>query len=119
MERSHATGLSGIPESLDPGEPSYSRFWGRCCGLSFDSGHFKHLGVRIPLDVVGVGVEPVPQACSRCRFKLEGTHTTVILGMLEYLEVDLPLGVVGLVAEPVPKFCSGHRIRLEGSNSQN
>ena len=31
----------------------------------------EHLGVRLPLGVVGVFLEPAPQVCSRCSFKSE------------------------------------------------
>ena len=36
----------------------------------------KLLEFKLPLDVVGVGAEPVPQVCSSNRFKLEGTHAS-------------------------------------------
>ena len=119
---------------LDPGEPSYSRCWGRCCASPIILGASEHLEVGLPLVFVGVGAEPAPQVCSRCRFRPEGTHDTgwagvpaswilgdpvtlgvradieisssVILGMLEHLVFELPLSVVGLGVEPAPKVSS-------------
>ena len=49
----------------------------------------EHLGVRLPLGVVGVGVDPEPQVCSGFRFKLEegpeGTFYGTEFGNLDSL----------------------------------
>ena len=34
----------------------------------------EHLGVKLPLGVVGLGVEPVPEVCSGHRLRLEGLN---------------------------------------------
>jgi hypothetical protein len=39
-------------------------------------GVLEHLGVELPLGVVGLGVEPAPKFFSRHRLRLEGTCTT-------------------------------------------
>ena len=58
----------GVSVSLDPAGPSYSRCWGRCCGLlSYDSGL-----VELPLGVVGLGEVLVPKVCSGHQFRPEG-----------------------------------------------
>jgi hypothetical protein len=56
-----AIGWAGVPSSLDPGGPSYSRCWGKCYGLSCDPG--------LSLGVVGLGEKPVPKVCSGHRFR--------------------------------------------------
>ena len=50
----------------------------------------KPLGVELPVDVVGVGAEPVPQVCSSNRFKLEGTHATGWMGVPGSLDPRSP-----------------------------
>jgi hypothetical protein len=63
----------GVPVSLYPRVPSYYRCWGRCCGLlTCDPGYVKAPGVKLPLGVVGLGVEPVPKVCSGHWFRPEG-----------------------------------------------
>lgn len=51
----------------------------------------QHLGVRLPLGAVRVDAEPVPQVCSRCRFRSEGTHVTGWAGVPMYLDPRDPV----------------------------
>jgi hypothetical protein len=96
-------------------------------------GMLEHLGVELPLGIVGLAVEFAPKVCSGNLPKQERTFTagqagflcpwiwlvpvipgvgidvfltsdSMVLSMLECLELELPLGVVGLDAEFVPKF---------------
>jgi hypothetical protein len=98
----------------------------------------EHLGIELPLGVVGLAAELVPNVCSGQWARLEGicasgwvvvpgclvftgfsyfwcwgrcvflTSDPIIPGVLEYLGMNLPLGVVGLTVELAPKVCSGH-----------
>jgi len=63
-EGTHATDWAGIPASLDPGGPSYSGCWADVTSSSMNLGLLEHLGVGLPLGVVGMGVEPVPKVFS-------------------------------------------------------
>ena len=42
----------------------------------------EHLGVKLPLGVVGLGEELVPKVCSVHQLRLEGTCDTVQAGVL-------------------------------------
>lgn len=39
----------------------------------------EHLGVGLPVSVVGMGAEPVPMVCSEHWFRVEGTNLEVSL----------------------------------------
>ena len=57
-----------VPGCLGPTGPSYFWCWCRCCVLlTYDPmilGMFGHLGVQLPLGVVGLAVELEPKVCS-------------------------------------------------------
>ena len=59
----------------------------------------ENLGVRLSLDVVGVGAEPAPQVCSRCRFKPEGIGVTHQVGVPTSLDPGVPV-IPGFGASP-------------------
>ena len=62
QEGTHATGRA-VTGCLGPTGPSYFWCWGRCCVLiNFDAmilGMIEHLGVDLPLGVVGLAEELV------------------------------------------------------------
>lgn len=108
LEEPSATFWACVPESLDIVECSYYSCWGRCCGLSYDDGHFKAPGRSDPSGCCSCGYRAITPGMLQVQVQLH-------LGVLEYLGVDLPQGVVVLGAVPVPKVCSGHNFRLEGT----
>lgn len=60
----------------------------------------EHLGVGLPLGVVGIGAESAPPGLLLLQVQ------TVSLGISDHLGVEIPMGVVGLGMEPAPKVCS-------------
>jgi hypothetical protein len=69
--------LSGFTGWLGPVVPSNFWCWGRCCVLFTSDpmilGVLEHLGVELPLGVVGLAVEFVPKVCSGYQPRLGGT----------------------------------------------
>lgn len=50
-------------------------------------GVIEHLGDGLPLDVVGMSVEPAPKVCSGHKFRLEGTHASSWAGVPASLDL--------------------------------
>ena len=124
------------------GDPGTLNIWADVVAFPMILGVSEHLGVRLPLRVVGVGAEPAPKSAPGAGSNWKepvplaswgflcpwipgvpvipsvGAYVVasspVVLGMLEHLGVELLLGVVGLCTEPAPKVCSGHRFIPEG-----
>ena len=67
-----------MSEHLSSCDTGYIRASGSCvssgCGGTVILGISEHVGVRLPLGVVGVDAETIPQVWCSCRFKPEGTH---------------------------------------------
>ena len=76
LEGTRATVWVGVPVSLDPGDPVP-------LGVGADVvvssplilSVLDHLGVELPLCVVGLGAEPGSKVCSGHRLRLEGLLT--------------------------------------------
>ena len=78
---------------------------------SYDTGCVKVPGSPASSSCCGIGYRARAQVCSGHWLRSEGTHATMILGVLELLGVLHLLGIVELAAEIVPKICSGHWLR--------
>lgn len=102
LEGTSAPGCVGFPASLDPGGPVTLGVGSRCCGLSYDPGHFRAPGSGVLSGHYRSGCR-VNAPCL-----LRALVQTMILGVLEHLGVGLSLDVVGMCVEPVPKVCSVH-----------
>jgi hypothetical protein len=71
----------GVPGCLGPAGPSYFWCWGRCCVLptsdSIMLGMLEHLGMELPLGVLGLAAEFAPNVCLGHPLRPEENHRSL------------------------------------------